>query len=66
MFIQTTDRLLNDPELLKQSQMDIKFTDPNDEEALGKVPQQPNTINMVSFNDQSNWLPNIGLRSWCL
>lgn len=29
-FIQKTDRLLADPELLKQSQMDIKVIDQND------------------------------------
>ena len=29
MFIQTTDRLLSDPELLKNHQMDIKVVDKN-------------------------------------
>jgi len=44
MFITTTDRLLSDPELLRQNQMDIQVVDntmreANDEEGLEELKQ---------------------------
>ncbi|CDW83482.1 UNKNOWN [Stylonychia lemnae] len=55
MFIQTTDRLLSDPELLKQKQMDIQLEENGDLQMEMRrlngeydqdAQQDPNTINM--------------------
>ena len=42
-FIQTTDRLLSDPELLKQHQMDIKVVDKDVQEECSNEEMKENT-----------------------
>ena len=42
-FIQTTDRLLSDPELLKQHQMDIKVVDKDVQEECSNEEMKDNT-----------------------
>lgn len=56
MFIHTTDRLLSDPELLKQHQMDIIVIDKGnqllegEDQNIEEDNQDPKTINMVRLN----------------
>ena len=78
MFIQTTDRLLSDPELLKSHQMDIQVVDntmngeednnQQDEEIKQSTPVQQDDehklIQMVTTITLTN--DDIGYRSGCL
>lgn len=78
MFIQTTDRLLSDPELLKSHQMDIQVVDntmngegdnnQQDEEIKQSTPVQQDDehklIQMVTTITLTN--VDIGYRSGCL
>lgn len=68
-FIQTTDRLLADPELLKEHQMDIKVVDQYLDEQEDEMMMQDHEgklITMVSIYLLTYWL--LGYRSrglWC-
>ncbi len=62
VFIQTTDRLLNDPELLKEHQMDIQVVDKEiNNQISDDQPYGDKTIQMVHIFDRIYALQEIGV-----